>query len=60
MKAISPQMQDTQRNSSTKNLKKIIPSHTLIKVLKTSDRKKKLKGTREKKDTLWEKRQPLQ
>ena len=33
MKAVSPQMQDTQRNSSTKNLKKIIPSHILIKVL---------------------------
>lgn len=60
MKAVSPQMQDTQRNSSTKNLKKIIPSHILIKVLKTTARKKKLKGTRGKKDTLWEKRQPLQ
>lgn len=33
-------MQDTQR---TQTRKKIIPNHILIKLLKTSDRKKKIK-----------------
>lgn len=48
-KAMSLQIQKAERTSSTKHLKKITSIHIIIKVLKTSDRKKNLQGTRGKK-----------
>lgn len=42
MKTIYSQTQDFQSTPSTRNMKKTAPKHIIIKLIKTSDKKKNL------------------
>lgn len=48
MKTIIPQMQKVEGTPSTRNMKKIKLNHIIIKLLKTSKKRKSLKPVREK------------
>ena len=42
-------MQEGQQNSNLKTMKKTTPNHIIIKLLKTTDKEKNLKGSKRKK-----------
>lgn len=47
-KEMSPQIQKTKQTTNRKNLKKFMPRHIVIKLLKTRQKKKISKAAREK------------
>lgn len=53
MKTINPQIQRGQQDPGTKYIKQITARHILIKLLKTSNKKKILKATRGKQKTSY-------
>lgn len=49
---VNPQIQEVLKSPNTRNIKKTVAKHIIVKFLKTSNKKKNPKSNQKKKDTL--------
>lgn len=52
VKTVNPHIREAQQSMSLRNMKKVMPRHAIISLLKTSDREKLLKATRERRPVM--------